>query len=135
MYAALGDLKARLGVTYGNIYERDDDAETDLLDANAEVDGCIAKRYAVPVEFADAKTLLKGWVLTLAEERAYARGGAGKLAESVAARVAKVREYLAMTMRGDFQLVGAAENPAGGASISLVVGEEPQMTRENLEGY
>lgn len=136
-YASVEDLKARLGPIYANIYAGDAFAADDLADAQAEIDGCLGKRYTVPVAAQSALSLLRGWTLTLCEERAYARGGAGALAENVITRVAKVREYLAMAMRGEFQLPEAEEQDGGaaGTAIALFESDEPQFTKEKLEGY
>lgn len=136
-YASVEDLKARLGPIYANIYAVDTAAADDLADAQAEIDGCLGKRYAVPVAAQSVQPLLRGWTLTLCEERSYSRGGAGSLAENVIARVAKVREYLAMAMRGEFQLPGAEEQDGGvnGTAIALFESDEPQFTKDKLEGY
>lgn len=136
MYAAPEGLKRRLGVIYDAIYTFDEDAASDLAGAQAELDGCIAKRYRVPVTAPAAVALLQDWTLTLAEERAYARTAGAQYAEKVSSRVAQVRKYLDMILAGTFQLIGAEENPdVPGAGISLVAGNEPDFTREKMEGY
>lgn len=141
-YASVEDLQSRLGPIYANIYAFETEANDDLADAQAEIDGCLSKRYRVPVSAPSVQALLKGWTLTLCEERSYARGGAGSLAENVVSRVAQVRKYLEMAMKGEFQLPGAAEQGdgddnggEGGSGMALFESEEPQFTREKLEGY
>ena len=136
MYAAVSDLKARLGGIYDAIYVSDAEAEQDLADAQAEVDGCLSRRYTTPVAAAQSLPLLKGWTLTLCEERSYSRAAGSTYAEKVSARVAQVRKYLADVMTGSFSLPGAEENASGsGGGISMIAGDEPMFTRNNLEGY
>lgn len=135
MYAAIADLKARLGAIYEAIYASDAEAEEDLADAQAEVDGCISRRYQTPVTAAASLPLLKGWTLTLCEERSYSRAAGSTYAEKVTARVAQVRKYLADVMTGAFSLPGAEENSSGSGGISMIAGDEPMFTRQNLKGY
>ncbi len=135
-YATPDQLKRRLGVVYEAIYESDEDAVSDLDDARAEIDGCIVKRYRVPVTAETAVALLQGWNLTLAEERAYSRTAGSEYAEKVSSRVARVRKYLEMILAGTFQLAGAEENPdAPGAGMTLVQVSEPVFTRELMKGF
>ena len=136
MYAEVADLKSRLGESvYGEIYSSDASALEDLADAQAEVDGCISRRYSIPVTSAQALMLLKGWTLTLCEERSYSRAAGSAYAEKITTRVAVVRKYLADVMTGAFSLPGAAEASPEGGGISTIAGEEPMFTRHNLEGY
>ncbi len=135
MYAQISDLQLRLGVVFDRIYAYEHEAATDLAAASAEIDGCLAKRYAVPVTGAGTAALLLDWSLTLAEERAYARGGAGKLSENVANRVAQTRKYLEMILNGMFLLAGAEENSASTAGITLTESNESEFTRTKLEEY
>jgi len=135
MYATTADLKSRLGDIYDAIYERDADAEEDLADAQAETDGCIGRRYRVPVTAAESLPLLKGWVLTLCEERSYSRAAGSSYAEKVAARVAQVRKYLEAVMRGEFTLPGAEEQNSGSGMTSTVAGDPPIFTRDGMRGY
>ena len=136
MYADVSDLKARLGNSiYSGIYSSDTDAENDLADAQAEVDGCISRRYEVPVTAAQSLPLLKGWTLTLCEERSYSRAAGSTYAEKITARVAQVRKYLSDVMTGAFSLPGAAEKSSSSGGISMIAGDEPMFTRQNLKGY
>ena len=136
MYADISDLRARLGSSvFGEIYPSGEAAQEDLADAQAEVDGCLAKRYVTPVTAASALPLLKGWTLTLCEERSYSRAAGSGYAEKVTSRVAQVRKYLADAASGVFLLPGAAENNSGSAGISMIAGDEPMFTRDKLEGY
>ena len=134
MYAEIADLRARLGSSiFDEIYPSGNAAQEDLADTQAEIDGCLAKRYVTPVTAASALPLLKGWTLTLCEERSYSRAAGSCYAEKVAGRVAQVRKYLAEIMAGDFSLPGAEENPSG--SISMIARDEPLFTRNQLKGY
>lgn len=136
MYAEIADLRARLGGSvFDEIYPSGDAAQEDLADAQAEVDGCLAKRYVTPVTAASALPLLKGWTLTLCEERSYSRAAGSGYAEKVTSRVAQVRKYLADAASGVFLLPGAAENNSGSAGISMIAGDEPMFTRDKLKGY
>ena len=134
-YATVDDLKARLGDVYDAIYEQDADAGEDLADAQAEIDGCIGRRYDVPVTAAASLPLLKGWMLTLCEERSYSRAAGSSYAEKVATRVAQVRKYLEAVMQGDFTLPGAEEKSSGGGVTCAIAGDPPVFTRDGLRGY
>ena len=135
MYADVVDLRARLGSSiYSEIYSSDLDAENDLADAQAEIDGCLSRRYQVPVTALSVQSLLRGWTLTLCEERTYSRAAGSGYAEKLAGRVAQVRKYLSDVMTGAFSLPGAEENTSSGL-ISMTAGDEPIFTRENLKGY
>jgi len=135
MYADISDLRARLGSSvFGEIYPSGEAAQEDLADAQAEVDGCLSRRYSIPVTAPQSLPLLKGWTLTLCEERAYSRAAGSCYAEKVAVRAAQVRKYLAAAASGSFSLPGAGENPGPG-TISLIAGDEPVFTREKLKGY
>ena len=135
MYAEIADLKSRLGSSvFDEIYPSGEAAQEDLADAQAEVDGCLARRYCIPVTAAQSLPLLKGWTLTLCEERAYSRAAGSCYAEKVAVRAVLVRKYLAEAAAGTFFLPGAGENPAP-APISLIASDEPVFTREKMKGY
>lgn len=135
MYATADDLKARIGeVIFGELYPDPAGAAEDLADACAEIDGCLSRRCSVPVSAGSALPLLKGWALTLAEERAYSRSAGSEYAEKVKSRVAQVRKYLEMAMKGEF-LIPGAEEPADVEGISLVEVDEPQFTKEKLKGF
>ena len=135
MYADISDLRARLGSSvFGEIYPSGEAAQEDLADAQADVDGCLSRRYSIPVTAPQSLPLLKGWTLTLCEERAYSRAAGSCYAEKVAVRAAQVRKYLAAAASGTFSLPDAGENPGSG-TISLIAGDEPVFTREKLKGY
>ena len=136
MYAGIEDLRTRLGDSvFDEIYPSGAGALEDLTDAQAEVDGCISRRYAIPVTSAQALPLLKGWTLTLCEERSYSRAAGSGYAEKVTSRVAQVRKYLADAAAGTFSLPGAAEKSGDASGISMVAGDPPIFTRDSLEGY
>lgn len=133
-YATTNDLALRLGATvYGEIYPEETEAAADLADAEAEINGCIGRRYLVPVTASEALNLLKGWTLTLAEERAYARAAGSEFAGKVTARVAQVRKYLDEVRSGAFLLPGATENEQGVFTISQ--SDEEVFGRDNMEGF
>ena len=134
MYASPADLQTRLGGSiFGEIYSSPQNAENDLAEAQAEIDGCIARRYRIPVTAPESLELLKGWTLTLCEERSFSRAAGSCYAEKIVGRVAQVRKYLAEIMAGDFSLPGAKENPSG--PISMIARDEPLFTRNQLKGY
>ena len=140
MYATVEDFKQRLGSIFEAIYaEGDAAALDDLADAQAEVDGCISKRYRIPVTATASLPLLKGFVLTLAEERTYARAAGASYADKVTARCAQVRKYLEEIRSGIFVLPDASERGEDTASaaggISVIAGEPPLYTRSSLQGY
>lgn len=133
-YATANDLALRLGATvYGEIYPEETEAASDLADAEAEINGCIGRRYLVPVTAPEALPLLKGWTLTLAEERAYARAAGSSFTEKLNTRAAQVRKYLDEIRSGQFQLPGAAENEQ--AVISISQSDEEVFGRDNMEGF
>ncbi|MBO5220007.1 MAG: DUF1320 family protein [Clostridia bacterium] len=110
MYADADELRSRIGASvFEEIYPDGTDAVTDLTGAEAEINGCVGRRYAIPVMAAASLALLKDWTLTLAEERAYARAAGAEYSEKVSSRVAQVRKYLEEIRSGLFLLPDAAE--------------------------
>ena len=74
-YATAAAFALRLGTVYASIYRNNEPAALeDLAQASAEIDAYLGGRYVVPVTAAAALVLLTEWNLTLAEEKAYARG-------------------------------------------------------------
>ena len=136
-YASREDLRDRLGAAYQEIYGATPEAaDADLGSAAAEIDGALAARYRIPVVSETAAPLLKDWTLTLAEERASARAAGANFAEKVKSRAEQVRKYLDMILADTFQLPGAAANETDGIAAHVVVAaDEPNFTRESLEGY
>lgn len=133
-YATVEDLKERLGVIFGDVYDSDEAAAlSDLQGAAAEIDGALASRYIVPVRTPGAQALLKDWTLTLAEERTYSRSAGSQYAEKVKRRIDQVRKYLDMIHLARFSLAGAEENTA--ESIAVVNISDPVFTREKLKGF
>ena len=137
-YATNEDLRQRLGeAKYKSIY-RDDasNADDDLAESEAEVNGYLAKRYAVPVTAPDALILLRAWTLDLAEERAYGRAGGSELPEKIKNRAAGVRQSLRDIAKGLMMLpAAAAENPHTAGGSAFVTGNDPEFTREKMAGY
>jgi len=143
MYATVDDLKKRLSQVYAQLYSDPDTGlvdedcmAEDLANANAEVDGAIAKRYSVPVTAADAIALLKGWQLTLSEELAWNRSASDAIPEKVKDRVKVVRERLKEARDGNFRLPGApAETASGQGGAAILSVATPVFTREKMGGF
>ena len=131
-YATIEDLEQRLGeAKYKSIY-RDDTAKAgdDLAESGAELNGYLAKRYAVPVTAPDALILLRAWELDLAVERAYLRPGGSEIPEKT------VRQNLRDIAKGSMVLPADAlenQNSAGGSVF--VTGNDPEFTRDKMAGY
>ena len=137
-YAVTDDLIARLGENkYASIYRTDHGkAESDLAESSAEIDGYLSKRYVVPVTAAQAMILLRAWTLDLAEEKSYKRAGGSEIPEKVKNAANVVRSNLHDIAKGTMLLpAAAAENPGSAGGSVLVVGNEPEFTREKMSGY
>ena len=141
-YAGIADLQLRLSDLYGNIYRRLDgsamteEAQADLDAAEAEIDGIVGTRYAVPVESGAALPLLKAWAVTLAEELAWSRSGKGDLPKNVQTRAETVRANLRLIAAGKMLLPGASQNESsGGGSVVAIAGNDPVFGRDRMEGY
>lgn len=134
MYADADELRSRIGeIVFDEIYSEEAAALNDLTDAEAEINGCIGRRYAVPVTAAASLPLLKGWTLTLAEERAYARAAGAEYSGKVSSRAAQVRKYLEEIRSGLFLLPDAAEN---GTNVFTLHQSDPEVFgRENMVGF
>lgn len=144
-YASAEEFRQRIGGgVFDEIYDVSDqsdlsdrsDITDDLESADAEIDGAIASRYALPVTGERSLALLKDWNLTLAEERAYARPAGGDFTEKIKRRVDQVRKYLDMIRADQFRLPDAPENTASsGSSIALIRRDEPIFDREKMGGF
>ena len=137
-YATTEDLEQRLGEQKFKAIYRDDTEKPadDLAESSAEIDGYIAKRYAVPVTAPGAVILLRAWELDLAVERAYLRPGGSEIPEKYKTRAATVRQNLRDIAKGSMVLPADAlenENSAGGSVF--VTGNEPEFTRDKMAGY
>lgn len=135
MYASTANLEERLGKSFAAIYRDDPEPPAaDLAAAAAEVDGYLAGRYTVPVTAEGAQTLLNDWTLTLAEERAYARGSA--IPEKVTRRVDIVRKLLRDASSGTFRLPAEAPESETGFGAALIAEcDPPVFGRDHMEGY
>ena len=72
MYTTLEAFERRLGRAYCEIYATDAPrALADLATAQAEIDGKLARRYAVPLTGQVAGSLAAEWQLVLASELAF----------------------------------------------------------------
>jgi phage gp36-like protein len=137
-YASAEDLAARLGSSkFQAIYRDSPNAPAeDIADAAAEIDGYLAKRYLVPVTAPDALALLRTWTLDLAIERAFLRPGGSEIPEKYKKRAADVRQNLRDVAKGTMVLpADAAESGRSAGGSVLVVGNEPEFTREKMAGY
>ena len=135
------ELRQRLGrKIFNEIYNCTDidtpaAAESDLAAAAAEVDGSLASRYQLPVGGVRSLVLLKDWVLTLAEERAYARAAGGNYAEKIKSRVEQVRKYLEKIQQDMFRLPDAVEKQDPGSRIAVRHGEAALFGRSNMKEF
>ena len=141
-YAAIADLQLRLSDLYGNLYRKLDgtamteEAQADLDAAEAEIDGLIGTRYAVPVESGAALPLLKAWTVTLAEELAWSRSGKSELPKNVTQRAETVRKNLTLIASGKMLLQAAAQDESsGGGSVVGISGNAPVFGRDKMTGY
>ena len=141
-YAAIADLQLRLSDLYGNLYRKLDgtamteEAQADLDAAEAEIDGLIGTRYAVPVESGAALPLLKAWTVTLAEELAWSRSGKSELPKNVTQRAETVRKNLTLIASGKMLLQAAAQDESsGGGSVVEISGNTPVFGRDKMTGY
>lgn len=133
-YATAADLKARIPVSvYDEIYPGDVGAADDLAEAQAEVDGNVGIRYTLPLTGNASLLLVKGWTLTLTEERAYSRSAGSQYAEKVKLRVEQVRKYLEQVRTGEFKLPEAAEKSGGSAAFADI--RPSVFGRDNMEGF
>lgn len=141
-YAAITDLQLRLSDLYGNLYRKLDgtemtaEAQADLDAAEAEIDGIIGTRYAVPVQSGAALPLLKAWTVTLAEELAWSRSGKSEIPGNVRQRAETVRKNLSLISSGRMLLSAAAQDESsGGGSVVGIAGNEPVFGRDKMAGY
>ena len=141
-YATTADLFLRLSDLHSGVYRNldgsmmNDEPESDIAAAEAEINGAIGVRYTVPVASASAAALLKAWTLTLAEDLAWSRSGKDALPKNLSDRLENVRRCLREVAKGEMDLPGAVENTAAGAgSVVLVEGNRPEFTREKLTGF
>lgn len=141
-YAAIADLQLRLSDLYGNLYRKLDgtamteEAQADLDAAEAEIDGLIGTRYAVPVESGAALPLLKAWTVTLAEELAWSRSGKSELPKNVTQRAETVRKNLTLIASGKMLLQAAVQDESsGGGSVVGISGNDPVFGRDKMTGY
>ena len=141
-YAAIADLQLRLSDLYENLYRKLDgtamteEAQADLDAAEAEIDGLIGTRYAVPVESGAALPLLKAWTVTLAEELAWSRSGKSELPKNVVQRAETVRKNLSLVAAGKMLLAAAAQDESsGGGSVVGIAGNDPVFGRDKMAGY
>ena len=141
-YAAIADLQLRLSDLYGNLYRKLDgtamteEAQADLDAAEAEIDGLIGTRYAVPVESGAALPLLKAWTVTLAEELAWSRSGKSELPGNVTQRAETVRKNLTLIASGKMLLQAAVQDESsGGGSVVGISGNDPVFGRDKMTGY
>lgn len=140
-YATTTDVQRRLRRNYETLYTRDGAIDTDVVAADiaaaeAEIDGALAQRYAVPVTSGNAE-LLKQWTLTLVEDLAYGAVPGREVPKNVAARVEVVRKQLAAAAEGKFSL-GTTAAPTEKTAVTdavIVEANTPEFTRTKLAGW
>ena len=132
-YATENDLKIRLGSAFAEIYPDPAASVQDIQDAQAEIDGTLMMFYQVPVIAEQALPLLKGWTLTLAEERAYARTAGSRFSEKIKKRVEQVRARLAEIRKEQFGIPGAERSL--NSQVSFLEMDMPVFTRKNLKDF
>lgn len=153
-YAALADLKQRLGTQasppglYEQLTDRINAAVADdavgaeiLAAAHGEIDGWLAKRYAVPIDVTTDVTLagrLKGITLDVAEYSAWKTSSArtaipARVRDNYAAAV----KWLTAVAEGDAALPGATEVPGATATGAggTAVGHARVFTEDAMEGW
>ena len=141
MYADCVELRQRLGrKIFNEIYNCTDAdtpvaAESDIAAASAEVEGSLAARYQLPIAGFRSAALLKDWVLTLAEERAYARAAGANYAEKIKSRVEQVRKYLEKIQQDLFKLPDAAEKQDSVSRIAIRHGDTALFGRNNMKDF
>jgi len=140
-YISRTDVQDRLQRTYTTLYTVSGSVDTDKVDqdiagAEAEIDGYVATRYAVPVT-GDAVALLKDLALALAEERAYRRAPnldmPGKIADAAKTARAQLRDIAAGRMSLGAATVPDERSAATGAMV--IDAETPEYTRDKLAGW
>lgn len=134
MYTTLEAFERRLGRAYCEIYATDAPrALADLATAQAEIDGKLARRYAVPLTGQVAASLAAEWQLVLASELAFGNTASGDLPAKLQKRIDEVRKQLEAAASGDMLLPGAAESAETGATF--IASDPPVFGRKNMKGY
>ncbi len=144
-YATVTDLKGKLRLQYAGCYTgatADADAAVDLASAQAEVDGRISMRWALPAEGETVPGLLKDWTLTLAAARAWLRIPSGTAPQGLQDEVKAVRALLADVAAGKFTLANVGLSPASpdgaasasGSALELQV-NDASFKRSQLAGW
>ncbi len=132
MYASVQELEARLGSSvFREIYPDPAAARYDLNDAQAEINGAVAVRYALPVTGPASLALLKSWNLTLAEERACARSAGSQFPEKIRIRAELIRARLDEIRKDLFRLPDAEEQTQ--SAVSFLSMETPVFSRNKMK--
>ena len=140
-YATVSDLSRRLGRFFSELYldsegeVSEEWAAADVEDAEAEVDACLAARFAIPVTAEASLPLARSWTLAFAEELAWGRGGRDKIPDSVSARAKSAREQLAEVAKGVYSLPGAAGRSESDGAAIFASSAEPVFTRDKMSGW
>lgn len=134
MYTTLEAFERRLGRDYCEIYRTDATrALADLSTAQAEIDGKLSRRYAVPLTGEVARNLAAEWQLVLASEIAYGNSAASDLPAKLQKRIDEVRKQMEAAASGDMLLPGAEESSETGATC--IASDPPHFRRSDLKGY
>jgi len=121
-----------------NLPEEDDDLASDIADIEALVNSYVGKRYETPVTDSTAISILKKLCLDLFAETAYMRTPGDELPKKVKDAADIARKQLKEISTGAITLAGATsltERPSGGADAIIVDGNDPEFTRDDMEGF
>jgi len=135
------DVEGRLRDDFTSLYELpqdNQDLSDDILAVEAVVNSYVGRRYATPVTNATAIRLLKTICLDLMERKAWARGAGSTVPEKAQKAEDNAMKLLRDIGEGKITLAGAtalAERTTGGAEAIIVDGNEPEFTRDDLEGF
>jgi phage gp36-like protein len=138
-YITSQQAKDRLARQYTSLYTVGSSVDESLITddiaaAEAEVNGYLARRYAVPVTA--ALDLVSDWCLTLVEYRAYRRAPGAEIPAKIKDAAAVVRKALADIAASNMDLPGVAEDTSD-TSGGFITAEAntPEMTRTKLSGW
>ena len=140
-YIEQSDVEQRLRDNLAALYNlptEQGDLDADIASAEALVDSYLGRRYAVPVTSNEAQNVLKVLSLALFEELAWSRAIGEELPKKVWDAANTARKQLEQISRGEISLAGAdVTESAGGSSsaVAVVSGNDPEFTRQKMEGF
>lgn len=128
MYTTPEHFAARISQIHAEVYGASPSlALADLDAAQAEIDGRLARRYAVPLTAPGAVALAAEWQLVLAARLAYMQTASSSLPEKLKGRLEEVYKQLDAAAAGDLRLPGATETAEFG-TVSIDC-DPPQFGR------